>query len=115
MLQRFLTLLLFIFPLPSFCQDILVSGTIIDKDNKQKIEFANVVVLKLADSSIVKGTVTDRKGKFEISGLAPGKYFLQSTFIGYEKSLTTFSINANQPKQNLVDVTFTSFIVAGRK
>lgn len=61
-----------------------ISGTVIDKD-KKAMDYATVSLLLAKDSSLVKGTLTDENGKFEISPLANGKYILSATMVGYKK------------------------------
>ncbi|HWK07173.1 MAG TPA: TonB-dependent receptor [Puia sp.] len=73
-------ILLFLAPFAAFSQ-VILTGTV--KDSKGSIAFANIV---LQDSSQknVKGSVTDQHGGFSIS-LAPGKYTLTVSYIGYKK------------------------------
>lgn len=61
-----------------------VSGIVIERSSQKSIEFASVELVHLPDSVIVKGTATDKKGKFIIENIEPGNYFLRSSFIGYE-------------------------------
>ncbi len=49
---------------------------------KTPLEFANVQLLNASDSSVIKATVTDRKGKFSIENVNNGNYVLLCTFIG---------------------------------
>jgi outer membrane receptor protein involved in Fe transport len=77
-----------------------VSGTLVDQSSGFPIEFANVQLLKAADSSLAQGTVTDKKGNFLFEKVLPGNYILQYTFIGYTRSSSSFSIN-NQAKLKL--------------
>lgn len=60
-----------------------VSGTVLDYSTNHSIEYANIVVLSSADTSLITGTVTDPNGKFTITGIRPGKYFLEVRFLGY--------------------------------
>ena len=61
-----------------------VTGKVFDFDSKHSIEYANIVLLSPIDSSLINGTITDEKGLFELSGVTPGKYFLDVRFIGYK-------------------------------
>jgi len=62
-----------------------ISGIIIDGDSKKPMEYANAVVFKLPDSTMVTGTVSDVNGKFSLSNLPYGNYYLVLNFIGYKK------------------------------
>ncbi len=77
-----------------------ISGTVTDGNSKAPIEFANVQLLKSIDSSIVKATATDKKGRFTIKNVAIGNYILLCTFISYEKVKLPISISAGQQKYN---------------
>ena len=60
-----------------------VKGTVIDKSNRQPLEFINVMIVGLN-----KGGVTNAEGKFSIGQVPPGIYRLQASAIGY-KTVTT--------------------------
>ena len=78
----------------------VISGVLYDETTKERVEYGNVVLYRVKDSSMVTGTVTDTKGKFLLEKIAPGKYFLKASFIGYdEKAFPAFSIT-----QQIVDV-----------
>jgi len=66
-----------------------IRGVIIDKATGQAMEYANIAVYSKADSSLVTGGITGNSGEFEITGMAPGEYFLEANFIGFEKSKVT--------------------------
>jgi len=69
---------------PSMMQPIgKVTGTIVDAQNSQPIEYANVVIYRWKDSSVVGGTVSNSKGKFLIDKIVFGRYYLKVSYIGY--------------------------------
>ena len=76
-----------------------VTGTVLDKSSKQPVEFATLQLLDIADSTVIKTTVTDRKGKFVLDKITAGTYTLRCSFIGYEK--TFLSVLVNQQKENV--------------
>jgi outer membrane receptor protein involved in Fe transport len=61
----------------------LLTGQLIDNQTKQIIEYGNVVLFSYRDSSMVTGTISDSEGKFVLSKLPFGMYFLRASFIGY--------------------------------
>ncbi len=84
-----------------FAQGV-ITGTVVDKNSKQPIEFASVTVMKLKDSVAGLGAATDKNGKFSLSDVGPGDYFLRISFIGYDNLQTpVFSILPNTSKYNL--------------
>jgi len=61
-----------------------VTGKVIDYATKEPIEYANIVVLSVGDTSVVTGTVTNNKGIFNLTGIRPGNYYIDVRFIGYD-------------------------------
>ncbi len=51
---------------------------------KTPVEFANVVVLSLPDSTMVKGVITYLDGQYTADKITPGTYFVKASFIGFE-------------------------------
>ncbi|EMR01228.1 outer membrane beta-barrel family protein [Cesiribacter andamanensis] len=66
-----------------FAQSGMLSGSLQD-DKGQALPFANVAVMRTADSSLVTGTVTDGAGTFTLKSPQQGTYFLRLTAIGYK-------------------------------
>ena len=60
-----------------------LTGRVVDVQN-QPIEFANVALYALPDSSLVTGTITDARGAFALEGGAAKRTFLKVSFVGYE-------------------------------
>jgi hypothetical protein len=73
-----------------------VFGVVADKISKAVLEFANVELLSISDSSVVSGTVTDIKGKFSFSEVAAGNYLLRYSFIGYERSVVSVKVDKSR-------------------
>ncbi|HEX9615709.1 MAG TPA: outer membrane beta-barrel family protein [Bacteroidota bacterium] len=63
-----------------------VSGRVLEEKTRQPLEYTNIVLFRSHDSTQVTGTVTDKAGAFEISGIPPGEYYLRILFLGYETS-----------------------------
>jgi len=66
------------------------------------MEYANVVLFSMRDSSIVAGTVTASDGTFTVEKVPFGRFYLVANFIGYNK-LTINDVKIT-PKQKMVDV-----------
>ncbi|MEI8204440.1 MAG: TonB-dependent receptor family protein [Bacteroidota bacterium] len=61
----------------------IVKGIVVDSKTNQGIEYANVVIFKVKDSTMVNGGITNGKGKFTIEKVPFGKYYAKVNFIGF--------------------------------
>ena len=61
----------------------MIWGKIID-EKEQPLEFANIALYSSADSTMITGTVTDKKGEFSLKTKNQSNTFLKISFIGYE-------------------------------
>jgi len=72
--------LLFCFFQNSFCQ---ISGKLVNAAG-QPIAFANALLLKANDTSLVKAAITNEKGEYQIENIMRGDYILRLSSIGYQ-------------------------------
>ena len=63
-------------------QTVKVNGTIVDEQNRP-VEFVNVALISLPDSSFVTESTTDGKGKFALRATAGSDFLLRLSYIGY--------------------------------
>lgn len=71
-----------------------VHGKIIDKQSRQPVAYANVVVVGIPG----KGTSTDSLGMFRIEQMPPGIYRFEATLIGYKSVVTPeYVVSASTP------------------
>ncbi|EJF10455.1 carboxypeptidase-like regulatory domain-containing protein [Pontibacter sp. BAB1700] len=77
-------LLCFIFTAAS-AQQATISGKVLETANKP-MGYANVLLLQAADSSLVKGTLSDESGAFLFEGIAVGRYKVVASMVGFGKS-----------------------------
>jgi hypothetical protein len=66
-------------------KDGVLRGIVMDDQYKTPVQFANVALFSLRDSTVAGGAVCDESGYFEMTGIAYGKYYVVVDFIGYEK------------------------------
>jgi len=79
-----------------------VFGIVLDAANNLPLEFVNLSLVALPDSSVINGTTTDKKGNYEISNITIGNYFLRYKFIGYKQiESKDFSLNSKNQIINL--------------
>ena len=74
--------------------DYSVRGKIIDKQSRQPVAYANVVVVGIPG----KGASTDSLGMFRIEQVPPGIYRFEATLIGYKSAVTPeYVVSASTP------------------
>lgn len=61
----------------------LLTGRVIDTD-KRPVDFANVILLLLPDSTFLQGTITDEKGNFSFQNIDVKEKNIQISYLGYE-------------------------------
>ena len=84
MIQKIILFLLLVsILLPLHAQ---IRGTVRDNDSNP-IEFANVALYSISDSSLIAGTITNREGHFSLSNDYNSDAYLQISFIGYETKM----------------------------
>ena len=67
-----------------YAQNGSITGRIMDKASGEKLEYATITLFTVSDSSLVTGNISDAKGRFNLSNLKDGNYFLKVGFIGYK-------------------------------
>ena len=65
-----------------------LTGKVVDTQN-QPIEFANIALYLLPDSTLVTGTVTNTEGEFSLTPNGAKNAFLKISFIGYETQIVS--------------------------
>lgn len=75
-----------------------ISGTVTDAAGKA-VEAATVQLLKADNKALVKAAVTGRQGEYEIEKLAPGKYIVSVSAVGFVPSSgATAEISASKTR-----------------
>ncbi|HEA21614.1 hypothetical protein LCGC14_0928610 [marine sediment metagenome] len=76
-----------------------ISGNITTAIN-EPLPYANLVVFKVSDSSMVKGAMTDDMGSFLVEELPAGKYYVSASILGFKTHISdVFDIAANEKKE----------------
>jgi len=63
---------------------VTISGLVINQNDKQAIDFVNIVLKREKDSTFVQGTLTNQEGRFTLNNVVPGNYYIQIVAFGYE-------------------------------
>ncbi|TCC99824.1 TonB-dependent receptor domain-containing protein [Pedobacter psychroterrae] len=75
---------------------ITASGIV--KDTKKvSLPYANIVLKAQKDSVFLTGTVTDEEGRFTLSGLKSGNYFLEISMVGFVTIKQPLTVGALSP------------------
>ena len=79
-----------------------ISGKVYDSHSGQPVEYATVAILKVSDSSLVTGTVTEPNGAFS-TNVSNGRYLVRISFMGYHTFFypTQVTIGNNSNSVNL--------------
>ncbi len=64
-------------------QEAVLSGRVLDGTDESPIPLATLVVQRAESGDTLSATLTGPAGRFVIGGLAPGRYSVQVSFIGY--------------------------------
>ena len=78
-----------------------VQGIIKDANSKP-LQFANVLLLRSADSSLIKGMITDATGKYLFENIKNGKYIITATFTGMTQVYTDlFEVSSDKKETDI--------------
>ncbi len=83
----------------------IITGTLLDGSTNEHVEYGSIVLFLTADSSMVTGGISDSKGRFTLSNLPTGKYYIKIQFIGYENLIIPgLNISAKSADIKLGDI-----------
>jgi len=77
---------------PIWSQSYKVTGEIID-ETSNPVAYANILLLKAQDSTIVSGTTSNEDGEFKFDEILANSYILKTSFISYEDNYRNISVN----------------------
>lgn len=63
-----------------------ITGKVIDTETKTPMEYANISIFRKQDSKLVTGSISNESGGFSIGDLPYGAYYVEASFIGFEKT-----------------------------
>lgn len=62
-------------------------GTVVDKTTSKPVEFATISIFKLADSTLVTGSISSATGTFLVDKIPNGTFYVKIEFIGFEPTI----------------------------
>ena len=79
-------------------REVRITGIVLNEASGTQMEFANIAVYSKTDSALVTGGITNKNGRFVITGLDFGEYYLEAHFIGFGKvNINDISITPDEP------------------
>lgn len=100
MRYKFLSILIFqflFFSVSKAQSNVTISGIIKDKNTKIILPYVNIVLKNQKDSVFISGTVTNEDGRFYISKVKSGNYYLEVSLIGYNTTYESLFVgNLNE-------------------
>ena len=91
--------------LSAFSQtNLMLSGTLIDKESKEPILAGSLELQRAKDSVYVDGTISNAKGEFMFQNLKPNHYTLKISYIGYKTAFKDISLTGKEPAIRLGEI-----------
>lgn len=79
-----------------------ISGTVIDSLSKTSLDYATVSLFPSGGKTPITGVITDGKGFFKFENIAPGRYKLTVSFMGYPtKTIDPVITSPSKPDNNV--------------
>ncbi|MCF7567392.1 TonB-dependent receptor [Sabulilitoribacter arenilitoris] len=75
---------LILFSFNTYLSIAQIQGRLVEEQN-QPLEYATAALYKLENSELVTGVISNEKGVFEIENIKRGTYYIEASFLGYEK------------------------------
>lgn len=72
-----------------------INGYVLSSEDNKPVEYANILLLQLPDSSFQSGVITYSDGKYELENVKSGKYFIKCSFVGFEDKGVNIDIDDN--------------------
>ena len=91
MKQQILILCGLFFSIALYSQKGSITGTVLDKNSKEPIPYANIIVK--SNKEITTGGITNEKGAFLVKQVPYGSYSVEIQFIGYQTLVNSIEIN----------------------
>lgn len=77
-------------------QDIALRGFVVSAETGQPLPGAHIVLERLDAPQPSKGTAADTRGYYYLAGIAPGRYTLRVSFVGYQTARDTLRLSGDE-------------------
>ncbi|WP_242689222.1 outer membrane beta-barrel family protein [Pedobacter sp. SYSU D00535] len=79
-----------------------ISGVVIDSLTQKPLDYVTISLARASSNRNTNGTLTDSRGAFRIDNVAPGKYKVTVSFMGYQtKVINPVETTPGKPDNNL--------------
>jgi outer membrane receptor protein involved in Fe transport len=78
-----------------------IKGTITDSKTHQPLSYSTVSLLKVADSSQLKGALANDNGLYKLENIKTGNYLLSAQIVGYVKKLVPVTVIKDEINVNM--------------
>jgi hypothetical protein len=85
-------------------QAAIVSGRAVDAADGSPLALATVVVVNAESGDTLSGTLAGADGRFQLRGLAPGRYAIHTSFPGYQAWQSDVLVSELNPTYDLGDI-----------
>ncbi|MBQ9508619.1 MAG: carboxypeptidase-like regulatory domain-containing protein, partial [Bacteroidales bacterium] len=83
----------------------IVTGTMVDSLNKEKVMFSTVLLMTPDSTARMVGkSLTDAQGTFRITDIPAGDYLLVATLVGYERASVPVTVGGDKRTIDLGDI-----------
>ncbi|MGH1364964.1 MAG: TonB-dependent receptor domain-containing protein [Calditrichia bacterium] len=90
-----------------------ITGKTLDAASGNPIEYAEIILFSVRDSSQVTGTITGSDGKFDLRPIRPGRYEVEIFFLGYKtQRIADVRVNRNTPLADLGSIRLSPTAIA---
>lgn len=91
-----------------------IVGKVLDEVSGAPIQYANVMLHNRDTEVAITGTITDERGRFRITPVKPGNYFVTIKFMGYEQlKIDSLAITMATPMAMIGQVRLSPAAVSG--
>lgn len=72
-----------------------ISGTIKDEGNGKPLPYTSIALVRLADTILVNGTVSNEQGRFEMKNIPQGNFEIKAVSMGYQTYKQTIEVEGD--------------------
>lgn len=94
--------------MPSFAS--VVRGTVVDETGEPLVD-ASVQLRTLPDSTIVKGVVTNDKGRFALTNVKAGKFVIKIAYVGYNTYYKDINVGTDDISLGNLQMSETTYVL----